>query len=381
MPRLKRLFALSITVLVVFLAACGGSSVPQPPDWGVGLDAIAPNGHWGTIVEHSGDPPTCHLTLMKLGEQVGKTYPLNDSTPCSGEGRPQSSFSPDGNYLLYRISNGWGITKTNTPSAPPTMAATAQQRVQFLPNGRLLVISTTNDLTDFFDADPASPITSKNPRLSRVRFIFSVQRSLGASEPSACADPSLSDSAVWVAINADGDIFALVAARNHPTQKLGPLNSAFLTKLVKDTFNLGRERSKQDIKASDKGKLLNEEQLESLLNSPEYATEIALFVRSRLVGTPSPDGTKLLLLYSEKSERGEELYTLKLFNLETGADPLELSTRSVWKPSFTFSPDDRQMLYESNLSPVGGRSLYLVNFDDSDNPHPVARDMVTPCWY
>jgi TolB protein len=139
-----------------------------------------------------------------------------------------------------------------------------------------------------------------------------------------------------------------------------------------------REQVRQQVKqeADEAEESLSDDELERRVEE-RLQEKVASYVRASLLGILSPDGKKLLFLRYEVREK--ILYSLYLIDLETGEEPLVLSAETDWIPVATFSPDGRQILFESNRD--GGRSLYLANADGTSILRVVKEGALNPCWH
>jgi len=393
--RLKHLLAAIIALWVVALAAC----TPRYFGYDVGLDAISPDGRWATIVEYGGPPPTSQLVRLNL--ESGDTILLAEDIPSS----PESSFSPDGRYVLLRTYNGWALTDV-TVGRQVTVTTRREDHVQFLLEGELLVRASDDGQTRFSVVDPADP---EKPSLTvnRVRYCFSSQYPdpvcLSGANQSVCARPPISDSVQWVMVNTDYTVsfFAARPGERFSVDTLTQEESEGVTKLLRQQEaiairQLVRQWADEDKVLSDeelelrfkellkaeikqtayKDDVLNEEELE-LQAEDQFQEYVSWFVNSNLSGTLSAYERKLLVLCTEPGEGDTPLYSLYLADLEAGTATIVSTTD--WEPRFTFSPDGRQILFEANGD--DGRSLYLANSDGSAARPIVEQGVLSPCWH
>ncbi len=131
----------------------------------------------------------------------------------------------------------------------------------------------------------------------------------------------------------------------------------------------GQAHSKRQ--AADAGEILSDEELESRVDAQ---------LQDFTYATLSSDGTKLLLLQIESDQDEQDLHDLYLVDLKTADDPQNLSHQTDWIPSFAFSPDGQQILFESK-NQDGGRSLYIADSDDTDVRLLVMQDTLGACWH
>lgn len=130
-----------------------------------------------------------------------------------------------------------------------------------------------------------------------------------------------------------------------------------------------------------------EENFISQIGSEEFDFVSGIFQQ---FGLPSPDGSKLLFIHLVENQPG---YFLDLLDLSaTASEPIPLVEGSEWIPSFNFSPDSRQIVFESNLqlldSPETGSALengrYLYQaVSDGTNVSRLAnaQEIVRSCWH
>lgn len=377
-PRLKYWLAALIAFGSVTLAAC-----KPMPNW-VGLDAISADGRWATVVERSGDPAT--MRLLRLDLETGETNLLADSVAYN----PVSSFSPDGRYVVYRAVGGWWL-RDLTAGLAITVSEEAEA-IEFLPTGRLLVTSQVDDLKQLETAPPSDP-RSRSSLQGGIRYRFSDQPSdpalLDDVSQMPCARPPTSTvQAQWVVIDAGGAVSILTPARAVQAQRLAPRLSDRVTELLERQAViieswLAEERKKleKEIKEeadSQEDVSFSDEEMDTLLEEL-LAQRRASFMGLTIFGTISPDGNRLFLLRAVPGGGGKDLHSLYLIDLTSDETPQVLSSETEWIPSYAFSPDGQQILFESNL--YDGRALYLADADGGDIHPIVEQDALNPCWH
>jgi hypothetical protein len=382
-PGLRYLLAAIAAFWVVGLAACAPSS-----QWPVGLDALALNGRWATVVEHSGDPPTWRLVLLDL--QDAESIALADGV----DSRPESSFSPDGSYLLFRTPDGWILRDMDT--GRQVQAATREEHVQFLPDGELLLTSSDDELSEFLVVPDLALPWERSLLIDRVRYSFSTQRptresQLPDEEPRpVCARSAISDPAMWAIVDADGAAFVLVAGPDGVSVEDRGLSAGLATLLDRQAViveQTARRLLEAQVRqeAEEAREVLDEQEVEARVEEQleEQLETYRSFLDLTLLGVLSPDGDRLLFLLAELVEQGDEdlspVYFLYLIDLATGAEPQPLSSGTEWRPDFAFSPDGSQVLFESNRE--AARSLYLASSDGTDIRRVALQEALSPCWH
>jgi dipeptidyl aminopeptidase/acylaminoacyl peptidase len=388
---LKYLLAVVAVFWLLILSAC----VRQFAGYDAGLDAISPDDRWATIVEYSEGSPTSQLVRLDL--QSGETITLTQNI----DSVPESSFSPsNSDYVLFRAHEGW--TLANIAAGQQTTITTSRDdHVQFLPDGKLLVIAPDDGLTRFIVVDPPEP-ESSSLTVDEIRYWFSSQLSYPAhvsgARISVCARPPAPATMQWVMVKPDYTASWLIAKPDEVSETpLRPEQSKGMIETLRQQEALVQkaivaEQLTEEIEeqAAGAGKDLNDEELAyrvkeqlEILSDEEiklrvedlHENELSKLVSSTLFGILSPDGKKLLVLRQDY----DFLYSLYLVDLEAGTKNIDLSSDTEWVPSFGFSSDGRHILFESSRD--GGRSLYLANADGSDIRRVVEQGALSPCWH
>jgi dipeptidyl aminopeptidase/acylaminoacyl peptidase len=372
--------------------------MPSDPYWwrvGDGLDALAPDDPLVTIVESRGG----FWQLVLLDVVNVTATPLGEDPNLYS----MSRFSPDGRYVLLRAPDAWTLVDTTT--GQQEQVGGSAENVEFLPDGKLLVESTANNLTRLDTVDPTR-LQSRNLLADGIRYIF-------RAGSSTCDRAHFPERARWMLVDTQGRVFILDAARDDGISRteLSFTRSRPVIELLNQQFNTAQATliqagflNKQNIEeeileaVEQTGESLTDEELASRVRDEftEKTFEIANQFGLAPIGSLSPDGTKLLflrvqiigsnigdLLLSEPSSAAELLYSLYLVDLATGAEPRRLSIETKWRPSFAFSPDGSQILFESNLfEPDGDGSptLYLANADGAGRHRIAEEDTLSVCW-
>jgi hypothetical protein len=87
----------------------------------------------------------------------------------------------------------------------------------------------------------------------------------------------------------------------------------------------------------------------------------------------------LSALIEDEDEQQDSRYYLYLIDLESGEDPALLSSETTWVPSFAFSPDGTQILFESNLY-GRSRALYLADAENRARQRISEGGVEAFCW-
>ena len=429
-PRLKYWLAALIAFGAMTLAAC------QPTLCWVGLDAISPDGRWATVVERSGDPAT--MRLLRLDLETGETTLLAEDIADN----PVSGFSPDGRYVVYRTRGDWWLRDLTAAEAitisEEVEALEFLPTGELLVTSR---IDGLEQFETVSPADLQVPSLLAGRIRYRFSDQPPYQALLDDTRQLPCAHPPTTVRLQWVAIDAGGAVSVLTPTR--PTEwerKLHPRLSDRVTEFferqaVTVEYWVAEERkewereiirayaeSQGDFSFSDEELALFDEQLEqyraSLVSLTLFGTmspdgDRLLFLRvipgggdkqlyslylidltsdaepqvlsSETEWVPgyafSPDGDRLLFLHVIAGGGDKKLYSLDLIDLTTHRKPqfLSLSSETEWIPSYAFSPDGQQILFESNRD--GVRALYLANADGGDIHPIVEQGALNPCWH
>lgn len=382
---LRQFLKLQIVVILFILSM---TLVACQPGFPIGLEAISPDGRWATIVEYSGDPP--RFRLFQLDLEGGESVLLAESEI---EGvSVGSSFSSESLYALIRIpQNGWFLKKTDTDEQ--NKVAEDYETSQFLPGGKLLIVSRVENLHDIYTINPEQP-EHRNLRAKNIQYIFSNQGSIielefGSLEIlSNCNLQRFSNRVVWTMLDDNDAVFVLLAdpegvSINEVTNELSSGIKSLLErqraadKALFSTF----EPDVMDIvrtQAEERGEILTEEQINDRFEEKMRVLEHQ-YVFTSVTGIPSPDGTKLLFLRVEEGEDEKTLFTLYLIDLKSDNEPFVLSTETEWQPGFSFSPDGNQILFESNRD--GGRAGFLADVNGENIIRLIEQDASNFCWY
>lgn len=393
-----------LTIIAGFCAAVSGCGGGQLNSFDVGLVSVAPDGKAALILERSGDPPALNLLRLDLASVA--------TTPVLA-GINSNSFanlSPDGKSVLYRGVEGWQLIDLSSGEQTPVTGM--NQDAQFLPDGEILVISVSEGRGDFSTvaATPNGLVTT--PVLSDTRYMFgnlgnpALTAGLASYLPAiprranACGGAPHTDRRVWVTVNTSGSVSVLVATEDGITvQRLNPrLSSGVITMLEQQRQRLQptitRLRSLWEAGAKEqfsrnaaaRGEPFSEQefnlQFEQLSQSIEWA-----ILNSSMLALPSLDGNRLLFLQVEPQENltpssqptSDAKYYLYLVDMRAQKDPFPISSDTTWVPSFAFSPDSRQIIFESNRD--GDRALYLGNSDGSNIRSLGKSEQLIACWY
>jgi dipeptidyl aminopeptidase/acylaminoacyl peptidase len=372
----NRLLQLAFILIATALAAC---VVTQGAN-DVGVDAIAPDGRRANIVRYNEPPPTWRLIQLDLTGGAPITLALEISPT-------HSVFSPDGQNMLMRTSAGWKqITIGTGKQITITQPSENVQWLQYLPDGQLLKVTQLPDNTQLFSIiDPARP--NITPSKVQVRYSFSIYRqgadalalwnnwlvNKGAKLATLCPQPQMPGQVIWAMVDNNNTVHILIAtSRGSFLQPLPAKLSSRVTELLAQQENAIRPRVRAELMKKEG---LSPQQLESQTDELVLQALGGLSPFSSL--SPNPDLPRLLLVLVNL-EDDQPLYTLYLNDLATGAEPLVLSSKTKWPPSFAFSPDGKQILYERDQN--GHRTLYIADSDGAQ-PQLVAVDSAGACWH
>lgn len=370
----KTITSISIVffLLILFLAACG-------PHYVIGLDAVAPNGHWMSVLEPVQDSsPQLKVIDLQTGEVQ---FTLTDPDIYT---QPITIFSPSGEHLLYRGTEMWRLMDINNGNvvdfAPTTMD------VEFLPNNEILIIYKPNEesqpqaLSQLWLASPKLPELDNWMQITdQSRYAFR-SRALSLSDASflnpipqsdlpaqaLCPESTDATTDARIIVNAEGIVTVLTVDRNYfHNDRLSNLSGATID-LLHD-YEVMISAMQQDLKNQATGTDETDKQAQ---------VENAI-ARSGISGLASPDGKHLLLISAATYDTDKTKYSLNLINLETDTN-YPLSVNSDWIPSSLFSPDGKQVIYESNMR--GKRSWYLLTLDGSDPIKLNLQGITALCW-
>ena len=380
------LYALLVTGIIALV-----SCAPAGPRWQIGLHAVSPNGEWASVVEHTGDPLTWQLARLDLRRGESKVLARGIAPDTAG------SISPDGRFVLARTPDGWSsIDVTTGRQIAVTGKDESVESVQFLPNGDLLILSNAKDGTrSFVVAKSASP-RDASLRVDRVQYSFSAQTLRTAVLPLSgflplfgltdriqdCAQRSSPQRVRWLLVDAYDKVSILNVSPDGPPslQGLTTKQSYNVTALLRRQVDIVATRMAPPKDGTKAALTPGSIPASPTAISPEtirgYAGQMSLGSFS-----PSTSKNELLLMLAEIAEGDKWLFffSLYLIDLDTGAEPQLLSSRSEWIPSFAFSPDGRQILYEKNLD--GVRSLHIANSDGTSPRRVVGQNVAGICWY
>ena len=379
-------------VVVITLIGCAG---PRPPRWNIGLYAIAPDGQRASVLEHTGDPLTWQLVGLDLRQGGSRILAQGIDPDTDG------SFSPDGRYLLVHASEGW--SRVDTSTGQRTSLDWKDQTivsVQFLPNGDLLVVSDAGDGTQSFETFNVADLLRADISVRKVQYSFSAQRPasaistlgtilpfLGVTGPiQTCVQRSVAAKVRWLLISADDRVFILSAEPGSPPSSTGLPNklSASVIRLLDQQEEIIKAKLAPLPSGSQKG---TPAPSNTLTASPTLSPElIHLYAGLSALGglSPAPSKNQLFFMLTEFGQDDKPQFSLYLIDLSTNAEPQLLSTRTPWVPSFTFSPDGQQILFESNLfgsKLEDDRLLYIGNSDGTHIQRVVDQTVAGVCWY
>jgi WD40-like Beta Propeller Repeat len=397
-----------LMLLALLVVSCG----PSRPEFG--LNAISPDGQWATLLEN----PDKALTLASLNLETGTVRELSQAAYR----RPESSFSPEGRYVVFRVSDGW--TLVDTSSLVTVTVGTSDESVQFLPDGELLIVAPDPEAHEaaLFSAYPSTNSPPKRTLLAEgVKYLIrsngpglvlpecgSLASSCGVSIQSAAirvsgarfaadgqaatldveeqvrnyfgfAEPR-QDLMSWILVGRDGSASLLKAGRGgwlHEPLLSGPAEMlvqalARQEKLFRDLANLQRSyfESQLRVQAEENGQTLSRDELAPLVDA---AVESAFWDRLRqsLLGVVAPDGSRLLMARISPSEPPTISVDLVVLDFEKPS-VVSLASDLTWLPFLGFSPDGKEILFESVEE--GARGLYVAN-SDGTNKHRLPVDV------
>lgn len=299
-----------------FLIVAGCAGITEP-----GLIAVSPDSPSAMIFERKGSPATWNIALLELKQDgtavdiekninppvggrfaAGKEYVLIASNRTAGT----VSYDP-----VWRVTDFLGqssIIRLDSPSA----------LVELLPNGDLLLGNgPANKLDQLWQAKADDPENRKLLISDILAIFFSEDKSCQKSGGVPCR--------IWTTIGKDGTIIAFIA--DEETVKSSKITSSIATKLVR------------------------------MLVAQKALTD------SGMATVLSPGGRDLLIRTDNRTGN-TSTFTLQILHLESGVERI-LSDNTDWKPSFRFSPDGSQILYNRASGP--NRSVIMENIDGTDS--------------
>jgi len=387
----------------LMLIAC--EPIPLP-----GLDAVSADGRRAVIIEQT-EVNGENGSVLVLLDLTGQQSPSLAAEEISNS--PQSSFSPDGRTLLYR--NGerkWVLLDLSPEGAGEQVVAGEEESIAFLANGQLLITSPRPQV-DLYQLslvkEPQQPgARSLLPHLEDglVRFSFANAQPSFRREVQTvdCTLSQAFQQVMRVVIDENGSVFVLDTSKN--PLEINPLSPS-LSGIVLDMLDAqqiladqhvaelmsvlegsrGQLEDRAEAQAANRGETISGEDIKSHVDEQLKSLEERLHYQAAGyldgLGAVSNDGTLLLFLraqtevtYPEEaadpliaglegsqivvSDQGE--HTLYLIDLRTGAAPLAITTVTGRPPTFSFSPDGSQILYQEEVE--GGQGLYLANTAD-----------------
>lgn len=371
-------FLLAVLAFALLMGACGG------PRYQTGLDAVTQTGRWMSVLQ-----PVQDADPLLAVVDINTGYTQMTLTDAYIYQQPITTYSPSGNYLLYRGNEMWKLVEISTQSiwdvAPTSMG------VEFLRDDELLITQeqggTSSDGTpskkmyQLSRTYPTSPGQENWREITKQgRYIFkswaqglsTIQGASYASNTPVqafCSPAPVQDQDTRVIVDNDRTVWVLTSnARSSSIHSWNKL-SATTAELLKNHETVQEALALLEIK-----------------NTPEYANlsdaEKAAMVdsiaRSGITGLASPDGQHLLILTATSISSDVTKYSLNLINLETDKR-IVLSSDSDWAPAFLFSPDGKQILYES--SNQGERAWYLGSADGSNTIWLPLQGIGSLCWH
>jgi hypothetical protein len=405
-PLLFRFFVL--TCAIALLVGCGGSETYFP-----GLDSISPDGHSALLNEVQ--EGTSNWVILNL--DTGETRSREKERSEIGF----SDFSPDGRYLVAGLDKGWTLFDVSTfPSEGITLTngspLSLSEFAEFLPNGDLLLTETDSAgiHVDRIVPEKVPPVVRE--RLADARWVFPSAVILGHLQSLFAFVPFISfvssnhnelgkqiaetvltkcfanswpikrDQMSWILLDSDYSTSVLTANRRGvELKRLDPAMSRGFTVLLnqqkanyQDEIAAKASQFETEIKAraAKEGQALSDAEIQSQV-AAQIQAELWSRVITSILGLASPDGSSLFFVRAEPDTRNQRM-SLFLVPLNGSEFPVPLTTRTDWLPQFGFSPDGKQIYFESNRD--GTRGFYVADSDGSNIQRLPIDDATSVCW-
>lgn len=397
----------------LFFAGCAASSRPSL----VGVDAISPeSGRWISVVQsREVDGEFVGDELVLIDRQREEVSTVIGGERYSGEAPIGGTFDPNGNYLLTLTWGGWRLTNVETREqsmiTDPLVSEDGKTNpvvVWSLPNNRVLIQSIVDGLMHFYTASIDRP-RDPNLEIKEYLHIFSPQsqvrsfphlgkvfgnailgnQSLARFLPPPaltpeCARPREQDRIFWLMIDVNGSVVIMssrdgIVSANEVSPGLNQRINDLMNPQL-ELLDIDRAAIEQEIQDNSDEELTPEEL------AFRVEVQIRLLTAEHIASTFyvefSPDGTKLLITRIGTGNR----YYLDLIDRTSGeSSQSTLSIETEWIPHASFSPDGKQIIFESNLpfdnSATRGHWLYLANADGTGIRRIVEGDVLAPCWH
>jgi hypothetical protein len=375
MKKIRRFFIFACWVII--LAACGGQR------YEMGLDSVTQGGRWMSVLQPVQDssPQVAVINLQTGSHQLTLT---NANIYLN----PIVIFSPSGDYLLYRDEEMWILVEI--ASMREWKITLLDGSVEFLSDDEILISrrqlvtsedgSRSESLYELSLVSPLSPESAPDIITTKGRYIFKSQTqglsgvmgaSLASSTPAQafCPPTNVISQNTYVIVDNDGTVRVLSSNRQ----------KSVISRLEKLSFTitdlLRRHEALQEALAIQELQKITQNQEMAEAEKAAYVDAIA---HSGITGVVSPDGRRLLLLTATGISTEINQYYLHLINLET-SNRIPLSSATDWTPAFLFSPDGRQIIFESNSQ--GDRAWYLGSSDGSQIVRLSIQGITALCWH
>ena len=348
----------------------------------MGLDSVTQGEHWMSVLQPVQDslPQVTVVDLQTGGPQLTLTRANIYLSPIT-------IFSPSGDYLLYRDTEMWILVEI--ASASEWKITPLDRSVEFLSDDEILITyrqsvtsedgSQSESLYELSLISPSSPESTPDVIIEKGRYIFKSQTQglsgeMGASSASTpaqafCSPNNVISQNTYVIVDNDRTVRVLSSDRQKSViSKLEKLSPAI-------TDLLRRHEDLQEALAMQELQKITQDQEMAEAGKAAYIDAIA---HSGITGVVSPDGRHLLLLTATGTSTENTRYYLHLINLETSIR-IPLSSETDWTPAFLFSPDGRQIIFESNSQ--GDRAWYLGSSDGSHTIRLPIQGITALCWH